>query len=154
MDTKQYVLGAGFGDAIEIPCGAHTYNFECPLPSNLPESFVGSANGFIQYSIEAGVLLAKFDHSTNYTAKASFDVVRKDNLNEFPDLARPCKLEEVKHLCFLLCRSAPIIYTVSLPCSGFVPGQTVIVTLKCINNSDEDVGEISISLIQTITCIG
>lgn len=153
VDAKHYLLGSEFGDAIEVPSGAHRYDFECPLPSHLPATFQGAEFGFVRYYIGAAMLVAQGNSIIDCT-KVIFEVAREDDLNEFPELSLPCDLEEITRFCCCCCRSEPVIMNVSLPCSGFARGQTVRVTINYINNSDVDIEKTDVALVRTIKSIG
>lgn len=143
---RTYLFGSRGGDTIEIESGTHRYEFACQLPPQLPASFEAS-HGHIRYNIEAVLDIPwKFDKET----KLQFTLVRVNDLNEFLDLKIPCKSEEIRRFCCLCCESDPLIVTVTLPYSGFVPGQNIHVAVQYNNRSDVEVDSTKIALKRVI----
>lgn len=142
MNTTTYLFGSKGGDNIEVASGTHRYDFACSLPSQLPASFEAS-HGHIRYTVEAVLDIPwRFDKET----KVQFTLVRLNNLNEFPDLKLACRSEEIKRFCCSFCESQPLIMTVTLPFSGFIPGQNIHVNVNYNNTSDVQVDRTRISL--------
>lgn len=142
LDQRTYLFGAKGASPTELLPGTHRYEFECQLPPMIPASFEAS-HGHIRYHVEAVLDLPwRFDKEF----KLQFHIMRNDDLNEYPELAIPCKMEEFKHFCCLFCRSDPLFMTVSVPCSGYVPGQTVKVNVNFDNKSSIEVQRTKINL--------
>lgn len=142
MNTKTYLFGSKGGDNIEVSSGTHRYDFACSLPIQLPASFEAS-HGHIRYNVEAVLDIPwRFDKES----KVKFTLARLNNLNDFPDLKLACRSEEIKRFCCLFCESQPLMMTVTLPFSGFVPGQNIHVTINYNNKSDVEVNRTQISL--------
>jgi len=73
--------------------------------------------------------------------KMPFSVFRNLHLNSFPSLHNAVAVEEIKmfrSFCFL---SAPLIMSLTLPRSGFVPGETIDISLDFNNRSSISVAE-------------
>lgn len=146
LDTRTYLFGYQGASSVEIPAGIHRYSFECQLPPLLPASFEAS-HGHIRYNVKACLDIPwRFDKEF----KLQFTVVRKDNLNDFPDLKFPCRNEQIRTFCSFFCRALQLTVTVTIPCGGFVPGQTIPITIEYINRSKVRVVRTKINLIRTI----
>lgn len=116
---------------MDMSSGTYRYSFDCLLPHNIPASFDGSY-GHIRYYIEACLDIPwRFDKEY----RVQFTVVRNDDLNEYPQLQMPCRQEEFAKFCCLFCQSDPMIMTVTIPYSGFTPGQVIPVTINFDNKS-------------------
>lgn len=135
LNSKTYLIGSEGGGSIEVSTGTHRYDFSCPLPDQLPASFE-AAFGYVRYSIEA---VLDIPWSVDKQFKLQFTVFRHDDLNEFPDLKTVSSNEEIKHFCCLFRQSEPLMITVSLPYTGFVPGQNIPITICYLNKTSVDV---------------
>lgn len=135
LNSRTYLFGADGADAMVIPSGTHRYDFACQLPPQLPASFEASY-GSIRYKIEAVLDVPwSFDKEFNL----QFTVVRIDDLNFHPELKIPSKAEEVKRFCCLFCESEPLMMTVTIPYTGYTPGQNIHVTIMYNNKSDVEI---------------
>jgi Arrestin (or S-antigen), N-terminal domain/Arrestin (or S-antigen), C-terminal domain len=134
LNSKNFLFGSEGGNAVEMPSGVHRYNFECQLPPQLPASCEAS-HGNIRYSVQA-VLDAPWKIDKEF--KRQFTVLN-DWLTDIPELKVPSQHEEVRRFCWLLCRSDPLLMTVSMPCTGYTPGQVIPVTVSYVNKSNVDV---------------
>lgn len=146
LNTHSYLLGSSDGDVIEITRGMHKFDFSCRLPSELPASFEAS-HGHINYYIEA-VLDVPLGNDRRF--REEFSVVRCDDLNEFPELKLQTESEEIKHFCQLFRKSKPLLMTISLSHTGYVPGETAEIFINYVNNSHVNVQSTQIQLIRII----
>lgn len=146
LNTRTYLFGSEGGILVEIPSGIHKYEFSVRLPSEVPASFEAS-NGHIRYNVEA-VLDVPWDFDQEF--KLPFNVFRVFDLNFHPELKIPCKSEEIKRFSCCFCQSEPLIMTVTVPQSGFVPGEKILVTVDYDNRSDIAIISTKISLKRTI----
>lgn len=129
-----------------MPSGTHRFDFACQLPPLLPASFEGS-KGNIRYKVEACLDVPwGFDKEFDL----SFTVVRNDDLNLQPELKIPSQGEEITRFCCLFCESEPLLMTVSIPFSGYAPGQNINVTVTYNNKSDVEVQHTRICLKRTV----
>lgn len=142
FSTKTYLVGTDDASIVRLPRGVHRYNFTCHLPFLLPESFEAS-HGFIRYEVE---VILEIPWKVDKKFKRQFTVVRHDDLNHNPQLKLPCHSEEIKHFCCWLFESEPLIMTVTLPYSGYAPGQVLHVTVNYFNKSKVEVRRTKISL--------
>lgn len=131
INTKTYLFGASGASATEMASGIHRYDFACQLPDLLPASFEASL-GHIRYKVEA-VLDIPWKLDKKFIVQ--FTVVRHDNLNDFPDLKLACHSEEIKTFCCCCCKSQPLVMTVTLPYTGYAPGQIIHTTVEYKNRS-------------------
>lgn len=142
LDQRTYLFGHDGAEAVEMPCGAHRYEFALQLPPMLPASFE-AAHGHIRYEVES-VLDIPWGFDKKF--KLQFTVVGNDDLNFDPQLKLPCQGEKFRRFCCLFCKSNPLVMTVNLPFTGFVPGQNVPFTINYNNKSDVTVDKTRISL--------
>uniref|UniRef100_A0A336MDB3 CSON015362 protein n=1 Tax=Culicoides sonorensis TaxID=179676 RepID=A0A336MDB3_CULSO len=149
LNSTTYLIGSPNANQIEILPGVHTYNFACLLPVNLPSSFEGPY-GHIRYTVKVTFVQPwKFDQ----TYKIGFTVLKQLDLNyDNPDLRLPVHAETIKHFCCWPCKTGPLILTVTLPIAGFVPGQTIPISLVIDNQSRETVEEVTFKLKKIVKC--
>lgn len=62
----------------------------------------------------------------------------------------PSKMENSKTFCCLCCRSGPLYIVASIPQSGFVPGQSIVIDLELSNQSNVPVTETQFTLRQIV----
>jgi hypothetical protein len=147
LNSRTYLLGHDGASAVEVPAGLHTYTFACEIPLPIPESAIGRY-GDISYLAEAVLDIPwRFDKDI----KTPFTIVRYDNLNNYPDLLMPLKMEEIKTFCCLFCKSGPCMMSVSIPCGGFSPGKTILVRVEYVNRSNTNVEHTKFKLIRTFS---
>lgn len=146
LDTTTYLFGEAGGALIELPSGIHRYAFSCPLSPLLPQSLDGKF-GNISYTCEA---MLDVPWNFNEQFKTDFTVVRHDDLNESPDLKIPIKSEEDHTFCCFCFESDPVFMTVTIPRSGYVPGQNIPVTVEYVNKSSYEIEDTRIYLKRNI----
>ncbi|KAI5722536.1 hypothetical protein M8J76_009863 [Diaphorina citri] len=130
----KYNLFGGSEAEMEIPQGSHVYPFSSTLPPTLPSSFDGE-HGCVRYKVTARLDRPwKFDE----TVEAVFFV-------------EPINQEVSKNFCCLWCQSGPLQLSVSAPFSGFVPGQTIPITIDVENGSNIAVDDVVIELTKYTT---
>lgn len=134
LNQKTWLFGGKGCDLVEMDIGTYKYEFECHLPSMLPSS-LEIAHGHIRYKVKAvlGFPQAEKEFSS------SFQVVRSLDSKECSEIQLPLKFETVESFGFLYWASMPLILTVALPCSGFIPGETVPISIKYNNQSKNEV---------------
>lgn len=119
------------------------YNFSCTLPPLLPTSFEGRY-GHIRYTICVTLERPwKFDQ----TYRVGFTVLKAIDLNyDTPALRMPCQMDMMKNFCCGPCRSGPFSMSASIPLSGYVPGQLIVVVANISNGTNIRVEEVKFSL--------
>lgn len=149
MNSTTYLIGSPHANEIEILPGLHTYNFACLLPNNLPSSFEGPY-GHIRYTVKVTFERPwKFDQ----TYKVGFTLLKQLDLNyDNPDLRLPVQAESIKYFCCWPCKTGPLMLNVTLPIAGFVPGQSIPISLIIDNESRETVEEITFKLKKIVRC--
>lgn len=146
FSSRIFLLGFEGSQAIQLPSGTYSYDFAVHLPDSLPAS-IATSHGYIRYYIEAVLdLPPRFDKKF----KLQFNVARRGDLADHPELKLPCLSEEIKQFCSFLCKSEALALTVMLPHSGFAPGHSIPVTVSYFNQSDAEVEKTKISLKQII----
>jgi hypothetical protein len=147
LDQKTYLFGCEGSPSTEVAAGIHTYNFEIQLPAGLPPSMELN-HGYIRYYIESCLDIPwRFDKEI----KVAFQVVRKFNFSEFPDMKAQKTLEKQISTkgCFSWF-SVPLNASVSIPQSVIAPGAEMPITIQLDNKSNKKIGKIHISLNQVI----
>ncbi|KDR23481.1 arrestin domain-containing protein 17-like [Zootermopsis nevadensis] len=145
FENKFNLLG-GSGET-ELPAGDLCYPFATHLPPNLPSSFEGE-HGHVRYTVKAILDRPwKFDQE----AKAAFTVISPLDLNTHQTAKEPVKKEVSKHFGFCCWSSGPLTMTLSLPVSGYVPGQDIPITVDVENNSDVPIREVKCTLRKLLT---
>lgn len=143
LNQTTYLFGSQAGtNPIEMPPGITTYSFACVLPAQLPSSFEGK-HGNIRYSCKA---VLDRPWKTNKEFRLSFTVIKTEDLNMLAQTFNPSKVEIVRHFYCCCFKSKPMLMSASIPFNGFVPGQTIEVTIKINNQSSVDVEGTKISL--------
>lgn len=141
------MLGSSNGTNVELPAGNHKYKFSVALPSQLPSS-IETKKGFIRYSLEVSI-----DVPLGYKKelKVPFTVIKQEDMNALSSaLKMPLQIEAYKRFCSMKCTSKPLKFIVKIPYSGFVPGEAVNVLVDVINESNNDVRKLKISLLKII----
>lgn len=131
------------GGEVELKEGTHNHKFSYKLPPDCPTSFEGDF-GYIRYTVRI-----VFERPWKYdlTYKIAFTVVKKLDLNKIsPPLNVATVQENLKQFGCGLCRSAPMIMTVCIPMTGYVPGQLISVVVDVMNKSTKDISELKIKL--------
>ncbi|CRK98598.1 CLUMA_CG012195, isoform A [Clunio marinus] len=142
LDTKTYLLGTPEGRQIKMRNGTYKFDFSCHLPRSLPANFDGSF-GHIDYYCKA-VIEIPWGFDEDY--KIMFRIEQKADLNDEPLLKIPSHSEEIRQYCCLFCTTDFLIFTVTLPFTGFAPGQIIPVTVNYNNKSGIEVLSTKISL--------
>lgn len=125
-----------------MPAGITTYSFACVLPETLPSSFEGKY-GHIRYSLKTVV---DRPWKADKEFRLSFTVIRCEDLNLLPALSIPSKSEIVRSFYYCCFKSKPFFMSVSIPFTGYVPGQSINVTIFMNNQSSTDVEGTKVSL--------
>lgn len=143
----KYNLLGGPEAEMEIPAGNHVYPFSSTLPPTLPASFDGEY-GSVRYKVTATLDRPwKFDENT----EGVFYVVTPYDLNMDMKAKEPFNRDVSKTFCCLWCQSGPLQLSVSTPYCGFVPGQTIPVSIDVENGSNVAVDDVTIELTKYLT---
>lgn len=152
FDRTFYLIRSTDNDDIrQLPAGENHYPFNFVLPQNVPCSFehkFGSILYFITATfievtelLDEAVLLNPFD-------KIKLKVLTPFNLNQISRAAVGIDDEEYQNfscLCFL--KMGSLHARVKTPISGFIPGQTIEVTVSFYNDSSSvEVTKIKVAL--------
>lgn len=142
LESVTYLFGSKDSDNMEVQAGIHTYNFVCQLPMPIPHSAEGEY-GYVRYKVNVNL-----DISWGFDLQAEkvFTVVRREDLNLFPELRLPCELEEIKTFCCWFCKSEPLLVKVRLPKTGFALGEKIPISVEMINKSNTNVSHTTYSL--------
>lgn len=147
LSSTTYLVGTENVGEIEILPGIHTYNFSCALPHLIPTSFEGRI-GQIRYTISVSL---ERPWKFNNTFKVAFTVLKPYDLNyDSPVLRMPSQMETQKSFCCWPCSSGPLVITASIPQTGYVPGQTVKISVDVRNLSSIRIEEIRFILLKIV----
>nr|XP_033186624.1 arrestin domain-containing protein 2-like [Bombus vancouverensis nearcticus] len=131
----------------KIPYGHNEYTFSFRLPNDIPCSFEHT-NGYIRYTVKAVIDRPwKFDHE----CKAAFTVVSDLNLNLHREKCFGINdgiRKSFKRLCW--CGQGSMDLQITVPSSGYVPGQTINTTLNYMNYSNEQITKVSVTLLRKL----
>ncbi|XP_033167103.1 arrestin domain-containing protein 17 [Drosophila mauritiana] len=146
--SKTFLVGSNLSSQVSIEAGIHTYNFVCLIPSECPSSFEGS-HGRVRYMANVTLVRPwKFDQS--YTR--CFTVLKVMDLNfDSPLLRVPAHSETSKTYCCWPCKSDPLALQLTVPQTGFVPGQNVPLSVLVTNDSHIPVEQLLISFVMLVT---
>ncbi|XP_053668437.1 arrestin domain-containing protein 2-like [Anopheles marshallii] len=136
------------GNPTELPAGEHIYEFACELPSHLPTSFEGSY-GHCRYTAQVVMVRPwKF----NLTYKVGFTVIQPRDLNlQSPSIRLPTRMEDARVFCCGFWRTKPLFVRVTVPYTGYVPGQAIPLTIDLNNQSSRIIEGVNMKLLQEIT---
>lgn len=130
---------------MEVDAGEWTYPFEYELPSSCAYSTEGKY-GEIYYGIK---VVLNIPQELDKEIKLPLTVIRYEDLNTMPLLKYPKQEETSKAFCwFLICclGSSPLVISVSIPYTGFCPGQKIPITIEMNNQSHVEVKSTKITL--------
>lgn len=143
LNQVTYLLGSQSStETIEMSAGVTSYNFACMLPPNIPSSVEGKY-GNIRYSCK--VVLDR-PWKTDKEFRTTFTVIKNEDLNLSTSLMIPSKTEVLRHFYCCCFKSKPFHMTTSIPVTGFVPGQTIPVTIMLNNQSNVDIEGTKVSV--------
>ncbi|XP_026817896.1 arrestin domain-containing protein 3-like [Rhopalosiphum maidis] len=145
--NKIFLVGAKGESQLEV--GEYVYPFNFSLPHQLPSTFNGKY-GKICYIVKVKI---NIPWKKNIEKEIMFEIISPINLNDDPSLAEPKKKLKEKFYCCCCCKSGPMTLIACIPYSGFVPGQSIPVTVELDNNSNMDVDTIKIKLDRTLKFI-
>ncbi|XP_067010452.2 arrestin domain-containing protein 3 [Anabrus simplex] len=141
FENSFYILGGPACDML-LQAGDHMYNFSMQLPTILPSSFEGRY-GSVRYSLQASLICLG---QNNHHAKVYFTILTELDLNQVVGVRDPVQVVKDKFLCCCCCKSGPITAVVSMPASGFVPGQQIPVTVEVDNVTNKTLSSVMCSL--------
>lgn len=145
IDSSIYLVGPREGPTFELQAGTHKYNFSYQLPENLPSS-VSFPYGNIAYFVE---VVPSINHMYGQQTKVSFGVTRCDDLNLHRNLRDP--VERKISFSFGPQNDPKLIYViVKLPHSGFVANQTVSMSVRYENGTDNNVLRTTVAFYQKV----
>lgn len=139
------LFGKKHGTTMEVDAGEWIYPFEYELPSNIAYSTEGKY-GEIYYGIK---VVLNVPQELDKEIKLPLTVIRYEDLNTMPLLKYPIREQTSKAFCwFFICclGTSPLVISVSIPYSGFVPGQRIPITIEMNNQSHVDVKSTKITL--------
>ncbi|KAH8280915.1 hypothetical protein KR054_004488 [Drosophila jambulina] len=150
LSSKVYLLGSETSSEMSLEPGVRTYNFACQIPIHCPSSFEGT-HGRIRYMVDVNIIQPrKYDSifTRPFTVVQVMDMQTYQSVSQVPVQARSEKTFGVWPF-----RSSPLSLELTLPQTGFVPGQTVPLKVLVGNESSIRVHEMKVGLAMMITYI-
>ncbi|XP_050089441.1 arrestin domain-containing protein 2-like [Anopheles aquasalis] len=145
--VKVLVASQPNGSPAELLAGEHIYEFACDLPANLPTSFEGS---YGQCRYTAQVIMDR-PWKFNLTYKVGFTVIQPLDLNVFsPSIRVPARMEDARVFCCGFWQTKPLYVQVTAPCTGYVPGQAIPLTIELDNRSSRTIEGVNMKLLQEV----
>ncbi|XP_055852174.1 arrestin domain-containing protein 5-like isoform X2 [Episyrphus balteatus] len=146
--STTYLVGSEESTSILVAAGNYAYNFSCNIPEKCPSSY-NSMCGHIRYQM---TVILDYGNKTEEILKESFHVIKQLDLRpQSSTLKLPVDMEVFESKCFYECWKTPLCLYVNLPQGGFVPGETISVYARLINDGKIPLKSISISLNQVVT---
>lgn len=125
-----------------------SFPFEFRLPLNLPSTFTG-VSGRINYEMKAR--LKPTGNKTALECYLPFSVNGILDLNCEPGVAKSVCYEKHNNFSLPFCKSGPVIYKITLPRTGFVPGEFIELDADFLNNSPRKITGVKLTLVQMVT---
>jgi hypothetical protein len=126
--------------------GQHNYPFQIQLPFNLPTSFKHNY-GNISYMLTATI---DIPWSLDKHANRPFTVISNYDLNNYPALRMPMRLNEAKSMSSLFKHKEPLNVELSIAKGGFVCGERLPFSATIDNKSDKEICSRVLVLSQTM----
>lgn len=123
VNVRQTLWTADQSPNGRLPPGQHSFPFGFDIPPDAPSSFE-SIEGSIRYELQGriGTGLLKFDERIEVRVPVQQVVGISD-----PHLLQPVCQEVQKRVGCLLCTSAPIVLTITVPKTGYCVGETLCI---------------------------
>jgi len=141
------VLLQAEGDDTQLREGHHSYLFQFPLPTNLPCS-VERVGAYIRYSVKA--IIDRSWAALNPTCKTYFTVIDDVNLNEIQNVLISSSYYKNKRLLRGLCGAGSLRLVAFTDRYGYCPGETIYITVSCLNHSPFTIRKVVISMQQLV----
>ncbi|CAA19461.1 Arrestin C-terminal-like domain-containing protein [Caenorhabditis elegans] len=128
----------------KIPGGVNIFPFLFQLPANLPPSFEGT-HGNVRYSVHV-----ELDRPwrMNVEAKRVFSVIPVIDLNSIPKTINPMIVSSCKHSGLFSNKEVKV--KISIPKSGYIPGETIQVSALIQNHTKKPIYSIKAKLEQHV----
>ncbi|XP_055851496.1 arrestin domain-containing protein 2-like [Episyrphus balteatus] len=146
--SNTFLIGSYNGQDVIVDEGSHIFTFQCLIPENCPSSFEGKY-GHIRY-IAKVIMNNSFSKNNTYTV--GFTVLKLVDLNWDSNLLKmPANIETIEGFC--LSTTKPVMLSVDISQTGYVPGQMILVNGEVNNQSNCDAKKINVffNLIATYT---
>lgn len=117
------------------------------LPADLPSSITEN-KGQIKYKTR--VVFAR-PWSTDLNYDFEFKVIQPIDLSADSECKLPCQEEEIKNFCCLFCASENVVFSASLPKTGYIVGETIPIKAIVNNPSSVDILNLLVTFIKKTT---
>ncbi|KAK9309622.1 hypothetical protein QLX08_000835 [Tetragonisca angustula] len=134
----------GSDSRLKLPRGYNQYPFSFQVPHNIPCSFEHRI-GYVRYTVNAVIDRPwKFNHE----CKAAFTVVSGLDLNVYHEKCLGVNDETIKTFCCFM--NGAINLQISIPSSGYVPGQMVNTIVDYVNSTNISITRICTKLLRKL----
>lgn len=126
----------------ELPIGQHYFPFSFQLPQNTPPSYEGM-HGHIRYELEARLVHVGLTSVFKSSRSIKVPLHVKELLPEAEmqrRYGRPVTVSRSKNLKVVLFKAGSVSTTVSIPRTGFSPGEVIPINVHVNNQSSRDLG--------------
>lgn len=139
--SNTFLIGSDNGQDTIVEAGSHIFTFQCLIPENCPSSFEGKY-GHIRYVAKVIMMNSS---SKNHSYTVGFTVLKLLDLNwDSSMLKMPANIEAIEGFC--LSTSKPVLLSVDITQTGYVPGQMILVSGEVNNQSNCDAKKINVFL--------
>ncbi|KAF2904846.1 hypothetical protein ILUMI_01317 [Ignelater luminosus] len=127
--------------------GRHMYPFSYVLPQQLPSSFEGTYGNVI-YIIKVTI---DYPWKSSESLVLNLNIISPLDLNTLPQLREPIAISMDKTPCSCWCQnSGPITFNMSVPVTGFIPGQEVNIGAFVENMSNISAESVTFQIFQNV----
>ncbi|XP_020813961.1 arrestin domain-containing protein 2 [Drosophila serrata] len=148
LSSTVYLLGSETSPEMTLEPGVRTYNFACQIPIHCPSSFEGT-HGRIHYMVDVNIMQS-WKYGSVFTRP--FTVVQVMDMPTYQSVSQvPVQVRSEKTFGVWPFKSSPLNLELTLPQTGFVPGQTVPLKVFVGNESRIRVHEMKVGLAMMIT---
>ncbi|XP_055902060.1 arrestin domain-containing protein 2-like isoform X2 [Eupeodes corollae] len=141
ISSNTFLKGSDTGQEVIVEPGSHVFTFQCLIPENCPSSFEGKY-GHIRYVAKVIMINSL---SKNHAYTVGFTVLKLLDLNWDSSLLKmPANIEAIEGFC--LSTAKPVLLSVDITQTGYVPGQMILVSGEVNNQSNCDAKKINVYL--------
>lgn len=128
-----------------LRAGRNEYAFHFRLPREIPCSFEDTT-GYVRYTIK---VVVERPLKSAYECKAAFSVISRLDLNVFRDKCFGIHDETNKSFnCLCWIGQGSMSVQIMVPCSGYVPGQTITTTIAYASTPNIPIRKLSTKLVR------
>ena len=134
------------GGRIELQPGTYQYPFVFQIPPDVPPTYEGKW-GSVRYFIKVTM---EIPWALDVVQETQINVTSPFDLNSDGECAKPFVLTKGKQFFTCCCASDPLSIEVAIPVCGYIPGQSIPLTIKCENKSNVYIKDIVFQLVRNV----